>query len=44
MADRFVARPSGTPLLEIKNLNVFYGRSHALQGVDLTLRQRAPAP
>jgi uncharacterized protein (UPF0261 family)/ABC-type branched-subunit amino acid transport system ATPase component len=41
MADRFVARPSGTPLLEIKNLNVFYGRSHALQGVDLTLRQGA---
>ncbi len=24
-------------LLEIKGLNVFYGRSHALQGVDLTL-------
>ena len=41
MADRFVARPSGTPLLEIRNLNVFYGRSHALQGVDLTLRQGA---
>ena len=41
MADRFVARPSGTPVLEIKNLNVLYGRSHALQGVDLTLRQGA---
>jgi len=41
MADRFVARPSGTALLEIKNLNVFYGRSHALQGVDLTLPQGA---
>jgi uncharacterized protein (UPF0261 family)/ABC-type branched-subunit amino acid transport system ATPase component len=41
MANRFVARPSGTPVLEIKNLNVFYGRSHALQGVDLTLRQGA---
>jgi uncharacterized protein (UPF0261 family)/ABC-type branched-subunit amino acid transport system ATPase component len=41
MAERFVTRPSGTPLLEIKNLNVFYGRSHALQGVDLTLRQGA---
>ena len=24
-------------LLEIKGLNVYYGRSHALQGVDLTL-------
>src|SRR5262249_12701848 len=26
-------------LLEIRGLNVFYGRSHALQGVDLTLEQ-----
>ena len=26
-----------TNLLEIRGLNVFYGRSHALQGVDLTL-------
>src|SRR5580693_3495334 len=26
-----------TDLLEIKGLNVFYGRSHALQGVDLRL-------
>src|SRR5262249_60304676 len=43
MADRFAARPSGTPLLEIKNLNVFYGRSHALQGVELTLPQGALA-
>jgi uncharacterized protein (UPF0261 family)/ABC-type branched-subunit amino acid transport system ATPase component len=41
MADRFAARPGDTPLLEIKHLNVFYGRSHALQGVDLTLRQGA---
>jgi uncharacterized protein (UPF0261 family)/ABC-type branched-subunit amino acid transport system ATPase component len=38
MADRFVARPSGAPVLEIRGLNVFYGRSHAVQGVDLTLR------
>jgi uncharacterized protein (UPF0261 family)/ABC-type branched-subunit amino acid transport system ATPase component len=43
MADRFVARPSSTPVLEIRGLNVFYGRSHALQGVDLTLRQGALA-
>jgi uncharacterized protein (UPF0261 family)/ABC-type branched-subunit amino acid transport system ATPase component len=41
MADRFVARPGGTPVLEIRGLNVLYGRSHALQGVDLTLRQGA---
>ncbi len=26
-----------TPALEIKDLNVFYGHSHALQGVNLTL-------
>src|SRR5271155_469324 len=32
MAER---RPAD--LLEIRGLNVFYGRSHALQGVDLTL-------
>ncbi|HEY5828888.1 MAG TPA: ABC transporter permease [Hyphomicrobiaceae bacterium] len=41
MADRIGARPGGTPVLEIRGLNVFYGRSHALQGVDLTLRQGA---
>jgi uncharacterized protein (UPF0261 family)/ABC-type branched-subunit amino acid transport system ATPase component len=28
-----------TPLLEIRGLNVFYGRSHALQGVDLKLER-----
>ncbi|WP_422370578.1 ABC transporter permease [Hoeflea sp.] len=28
---------SRTPALEIKDLNVFYGASHALQGVDLKL-------
>src|SRR6202047_4577567 len=33
------AMPERRPanLLEIRGLNVFYGRSHALQGVDLTL-------
>jgi uncharacterized protein (UPF0261 family)/ABC-type branched-subunit amino acid transport system ATPase component len=36
MADR---RPN--PLLDIKGLNVFYGRSHALQGVDLRLERGA---
>ncbi|HZA67739.1 MAG TPA: ABC transporter permease [Geminicoccaceae bacterium] len=31
-------RPGGTaPVLEIRGLNVYYGHSHALQGVDLTL-------
>ena len=28
-------RPSSVPALEIKGLNVYYGASHALQGVDL---------
>lgn len=26
-----------TPVLEVRDLNVYYGQSHALQGVDLTL-------
>ncbi len=34
-----MAERSSAHLLEIKGLNVFYGRSHALQGVDLTLEQ-----
>jgi uncharacterized protein (UPF0261 family)/ABC-type branched-subunit amino acid transport system ATPase component len=29
---------TGPPVLEVRGLNVFYGASHALQGVDLTLR------
>jgi uncharacterized protein (UPF0261 family)/ABC-type branched-subunit amino acid transport system ATPase component len=39
MADRFPSPPPamGTPVLQVSGLNVFYGRSHALQGVDLTL-------
>ncbi|HJZ42330.1 MAG TPA: ABC transporter permease [Hyphomicrobiaceae bacterium] len=41
MSDRFTTQSGGPPVLEIKGLNVFYGRSHALQGVDLTLRQGA---
>ena len=28
---------TGAPALEIRGLNVYYGASHALQGVDLTL-------
>ena len=43
MADRFTTRTGGASVLEIRGLNVFYGRSHALQGVDLTLRQGALA-
>ena len=33
-----MAERSGPPGLEIRGLNVFYGASHALQGVDLTLK------
>ena len=32
-----MAERSSTPILEIRDLNVFYGQSHALQGVNLTL-------
>jgi uncharacterized protein (UPF0261 family)/ABC-type branched-subunit amino acid transport system ATPase component len=28
---------TGSPILQLQGLNVFYGRSHALQGVDLAL-------
>lgn len=35
MADR----PAGAPMLEVRDLNLYYGRSHALQGVDLTLEK-----
>lgn len=39
MAERLKApSAAGVPALQIAGLNVFYGRSHALQGVDLTLR------
>ena len=41
MADRTlqraVARNAAAPILQVKGLNVYYGHSHALQGVDLTL-------
>ncbi len=32
-----MTRSSGSPILSVRDLNVFYGQSHALQGVDLTL-------
>ncbi|KRE14446.1 ABC transporter permease [Bosea sp. Root483D1] len=39
MAERLKAPPAaGVPILQIAGLNVFYGRSHAVQGVDLTLQ------
>ncbi|MCC0029899.1 MAG: ABC transporter permease [Brucellaceae bacterium] len=31
------ARHAGPPVLEVRGLNVYYGASHALQGVDLRL-------
>jgi uncharacterized protein (UPF0261 family)/ABC-type branched-subunit amino acid transport system ATPase component len=31
-------RGAGTPILQLQGVNVFYGRSHAVQGVDLTLQ------
>ena len=34
-----MAERTDVPALEIRRLNVFYGASHALQGVDLTLRR-----
>ncbi len=37
MADRVTRRPANAPVLQINGLHVFYGQSHALQGVDLTL-------
>jgi ABC-type branched-subunit amino acid transport system ATPase component len=38
MAERFPNPPTiGTPVLQVSGLNVFYGRSHAVQGVELTL-------
>ncbi len=32
-------RPEASAALQVKGLDVYYGRSHALQGVDLTLEQ-----
>ena len=31
------SRSSSAPVLQVSGLNVYYGHSHALQGVDLTL-------
>ena len=37
MADRW--RPAASHVLQVRGLHVYYGQSHALQGVDLTLAQ-----
>jgi uncharacterized protein (UPF0261 family)/ABC-type branched-subunit amino acid transport system ATPase component len=41
--DRSHAPASQAPMLEIKDLNVFYGRAHALQDVSLTLKSGVTA-
>ena len=38
-SSRQTSRPSSTAVLQIRDLHVYYGHSHALQGVDLTLEQ-----
>jgi uncharacterized protein (UPF0261 family)/ABC-type branched-subunit amino acid transport system ATPase component len=38
MADRRTAERGRAPTLEIRALNVYYGASHALQGVDVSLK------
>ncbi|WP_439572825.1 ABC transporter permease [Phreatobacter sp.] len=38
MVEPFPAPPkAGVPILQLQGVNVFYGRSHAVQGVDLSL-------
>ena len=32
-------RPAVSTVLQVRDLHVYYGQSHALQGVDLTLEQ-----
>jgi len=38
-ADRNRRNPASSSVLQIRDLHVYYGQSHALQGVDLTLEQ-----
>ncbi|NWG24341.1 MAG: ABC transporter permease [Pseudorhodoplanes sp.] len=38
MAERHAPRLASVPMLQVSGLNVHYGHSHALQGVDLTLQ------
>ena len=37
MVDRNRRRNANAPVLQIRDLHVYYGHSHALQGVNLTL-------
>ena len=37
MANRTPARNASSAVLQVRDLHVYYGQSHALQGVDLTL-------
>jgi uncharacterized protein (UPF0261 family)/ABC-type branched-subunit amino acid transport system ATPase component len=39
MRERAAPRVTSAPILEVSGLNVHYGHSHALQGVDLTLQR-----
>ena len=39
MRERAAPRVTSAPMLEVSGLNVHYGHSHALQGVDLTLQR-----
>ena len=39
MAERQRQRPAASSVLQIRDLHVYYGQSHALQGVDLSLEQ-----
>ena len=40
MAKRPAAAPAATkPILQVQDLQVYYGESHALQGVSLTLER-----
>ena len=41
MADRPAAAPAVKPILQVQDLQVYYGESHALQGVSLTLERGA---
>ena len=38
-SSRQTSRPSSAAVLQVRDLHVYYGHSHALQGVDLTLEQ-----
>jgi uncharacterized protein (UPF0261 family)/ABC-type branched-subunit amino acid transport system ATPase component len=39
-SSRTSGKKAATPILRIKDLQVYYGESHAIQGVDLTLESR----